>query len=316
MDWIIGQPTALVVGYASLIALLLAGSVAAYTLPRLQPGRWKDLPARVKTWWAICASVGGALLLGWQASTIVFGLISFIALREYLTLAPTRREDRLAVLFVYSSVLISYWSIWIDTYPYFLVIVPIYVFVATAVLMALIGRPDGFLATVGIMHWGVIVCVFNLGHAAFLMRTPVEETPQAGPAGLVFFLIAITVFSDAAQYGWDRLIGKHKISARISDDKTWEGLLGGTLTSWIVFVFLAPFFSPLPFWPSVFVSGILPIWGAAGSLTMSAVKRDLGVSSSSLLLPGFGGALDRIASLTFTAPWFFHMHAIFALERF
>jgi phosphatidate cytidylyltransferase len=148
------------------------------------------------------------------------------------------------------------------------------------------------------------------------MRTPAEETPQAGPAGLVFFLIAITVFSDAAQYAWDRLIGKHKISARISDDKTWEGLAGGTLTSWIAFVLLAPWFSPIPFWPSVFVGGILPIWGAAGSLTMSAVKRDLGVSSSSLLLPGFGGALDRIASLTFTAPWFFHMHAIFALERF
>ena len=267
-------------------------------------------------WWFIFAAVGGALLLGWQASTIVFGLISFMALREYLTLAPTRREDRLVVLFVYSSVLISYWSIWIDKYPYFLVIVPIYIFVATAVMMALIGRPDGFLATVGIMHWGVIVCVYNLGHVAFLMRTPVAETPQAGPAGLVFFLIVITVFSDAAQFAWDRLIGKRRISARISYDKTWEGLIGGTITSAIAFVLLAPYFSPIPFWPSVFVGAILPLWSAAGTLTMAAVKRDLGISSSSLLLSGYGGALDRVASLTFTAPWFFHMHAIFALERF
>lgn len=316
MDWVLGRPIPLLAGYAGLIAVLLGGHAAAFMLPRLRPGARAGLHAHVRGWWIVCIALGGALLLGWQATTIVFGLISFIALREYLTLAPTRRDDRLVVLFVYSSVLISYWSIWIDKYPYFLVIVPIYIFVAIAVLLALVGRPDGFLATAGIMHWGVIVCVFNIGHAAFLMRTPAEEVPQAGPAGLVLFLLAMTAFADAAEYAWDRIAGRTRISARLSADKTWEGLLGGAATSWAAFVLLTPYFSPLPFWPSVFIGAIFPFCAAAGSLTMTAVKRDLGVQTSSTLLPGFGGALDRIASLSFTAPWFFHMHAIFALERF
>jgi phosphatidate cytidylyltransferase len=190
------------------------------------------------------------------------------------------------------------------------------VFVLTAVLLSLVGRPDGFLATAGIMHWGVIVCVYNIGHVAFLMRTPPEEAPQAGPAGLVLFLLAITAFADAAQYTWDRIAGRTRISERLAPDRTWEGLLGGAATTWIAFVLATPYFSPLPFWPSVFIGAVLPFCAAFGSLTMAAVKRDLGVSSSSTLLPGFGGALDRIASLSFTAPWYFHMHAIFALERF
>src|SRR5262249_49107632 len=104
MDWVLGRPIPLLAGYAGLIALLLSGHAAAFSLPRFRPGAWADLHARVKSWWIVCIALGGALLLGWQASTIVFGLISFIALREYLTLAPTRRDDRLVVLFAYSSV--------------------------------------------------------------------------------------------------------------------------------------------------------------------------------------------------------------------
>tara|TARA_R110000868_G_scaffold1540_8_gene12297 strand:+ start:4294 stop:5244 length:951 start_codon:yes stop_codon:yes gene_type:complete len=309
-------PAPLGAGFAGLLLLLLAGSLAAVILPRVHPGRWSDLGPRMRSWWLICGVIGGALLAGWQAFTIVFALVSFIALREFLTLAPTRREDRLVVLVVYASILISYWAIWIDNYAYFLVIVPIYVFVATAVVMTLLGRTDGFLATIGVMHWGVIVCVYNLGHVAFLMRTPAAEVPQAGAAGLVFFLIFITQFNDVAQYVWGKALGRHKISPTVSPNKTWEGAIGGFVTTAIVFVVLAPFFTPLAFWPSVLIGAVLPVLGFFGDITMSAIKRDLGVKDTSLFLPGHGGVLDRLDSLMFTAPWYFHMLAIFALERF
>lgn len=311
-----GIPGALFVGLVALAGLLVAGSLAAMVLPRMQPGRWDDLAPRMRSWWLICLVIVGALLAGWQAFTLVFAMVSFIALREFLTLAPTRREDRVVVLMIYASVLISYWSIWIDVYPYFLVIVPIYVFLGTAVAMTLIGRTDGFLATIGIMQWGVIVCVYNLGHVAFLMRTPVEEAPQAGPAGLVFFLIFITQFNDVAQYVWGKALGRHRISPTVSPGKTWEGALGGAATTAAAFILLAPYFTPLPFWPSVLVGAVLPVLGFFGDITMSAIKRDLGVKDTSRLLPGHGGALDRLDSLMFTAPWYFHMLAIFALERF
>ncbi|WP_417497965.1 phosphatidate cytidylyltransferase [Maricaulis sp.] len=309
-------PVPLGAGFAGLLALLLAGSLAAIILPRLQQGRWSDLGPRMRSWWLICGVIGGALLAGWQAFTIVFAFVSFVALREFLTLAPTRREDRLVVLVVYASILISYWAIWIDNYAYFLVIVPIYVFVATAVMMTLLGRTDGFLATIGVMHWGVIVCVYNLGHVAFLMRTPAAEVPQAGAAGLVFFLIFITQFNDVAQYVWGKAFGRHKIIPTVSPNKTWEGAIGGFATTAIVFVVLAPFFTPLAFWPSVLIGTVLPVLGFFGDITMSAIKRDLGVKDTSLFLPGHGGVLDRLDSLMFTAPWYFHMLAIFALERF
>ena len=316
IDWFLLQPIALRAGFGGLLMLLVLGSAAAFILPRLQPGKWQDLAPRMNSWWLICGIVGAALLSGWQAFTILIAYIRFVALREFLTLAPTRRDDRLVVLLVYMSILISYWAIWINNYDYFLVIVPIYVFVGTAITMAFMGRTDGFLATVGIMHWGVIVCVYNLGHIAFLMRTPLDEVPQAGPAGLVFFLIFVTQFNDVAQYVWGKLLGRHKISPTVSPNKTREGAIGGFITTAAVFVALAPFFTPLTLYPSLLVGLTLPVLGFFGDITMSAIKRDLGVKDTSRLLPGHGGALDRLDSLMFTAPWYFHMLAIFALERF
>lgn len=297
-----------------LIVLLLASAGIVAILGDKRGDALAPALGRVRAWWAIFIVVGGAILLGWQATCLVFAFISFFALREYLTLAPTRREDRLVVLWVYCSILISYWSIWIDVYPYFLVIVPIYVFVITAFLMALMGRADGFLATAGIMHWGVIVCVYNLGHAAFLARTPTEEAGASGPAGLVFLLIAATAVADASQHLADRFLGRYSIGA--AGSATWEGSAVSVAVTTLFFVSAAPYFSPLAFWPALFVGALFPLWAAAGRLTMAAVKRDLGVATSSLLIPGAGGALDRIAGLTFAAPWYFHMHAIFALQRF
>lgn len=256
----------------------------------------------------------GALLAGWQAVTLLFAAISFIALREFLTLAPTRRDDRIIVLCVYASVPISYWSIWVDNYQYFLVIAPIYIFVATATLMSLVGRTDSFLATVGIMQWGVIVCVYNLGHAAFLMRTPPAETPSGGPVGLLLLLIATTLFADALHRLSDHW-GRRKLNARVSD-ATWEGLALSCVGTGALFALAAPRISAIEIGPSIFVGTVLPIWGAFGRLTMAAVKRDLGVAQPGQTLPRYGPMLDRVASLSFTAPWFFHMHAIFALERF
>jgi len=309
-------PAPLQIGFGALFALLVSGSVLAVVLPRIKPNKWDDLKPRMQSWWVMCGLLVGALLLGWQAFTILFTYISYIALKEYLTLAPTRREDRGVVLFAYLMVLVSYGAIWIDNYMFFLLVIPVYVFIASAVMMALTKRTDGFLATSGILQWGLIVCVFNLGHVAFLMRTPAAEVPMAGAAGLVFFLIFVTQFNDMSQYMWGKIFGRHKISPNISPNKTWEGALGGFVTTGILFVVLAPYFTPLTFWPSVWIGATLPVLGFFGDITMSAIKRDLGVKDTSQLIPGHGGALDRLDSLMFTAPWYFHMLAYFALERF
>ncbi|MBI3437476.1 MAG: phosphatidate cytidylyltransferase [Proteobacteria bacterium] len=110
---------------------------------------------------------------------------------------------------------------------------------------------------------------------------------------------------------------RHKIAPRVSPNKTWEGAIGGCLTTTALFVWLAPYFTPLRDLPVLLlIGGVLPMLGFLGDITMSAIKRDLGVKDASNLLPGHGGILDRVDSLTFTAPWYFHMLAIFALQRF
>ncbi|MEQ1709046.1 MAG: phosphatidate cytidylyltransferase [Terricaulis sp.] len=320
-SWFAAQPAPLTYGFTGVLALLLLGTLAAIILPALQPGKWADLGPRMRSWWIIVALVGGALLAGWQAFTMLFALISFLALKEFLTLAPTRKEDRLIVLLAYLSVIVNYGTIFadqvlfIDGYQVYLVVAPVYMFLVTAATMAWIGRTDGYLATVGIVHWGVIVCVYNIGYAAFLMRTPDFEAP-AGAAGLVFFLLFITQLNDVAQYCWGKMFGRTKIAPNVSPNKTWEGAIGGWITTAAVFYFLAPHFTPLSPPDALLVGVLLPMAGFFGDITMSAIKRDLGVKDTSRLIPGHGGVLDRLDSLTFTTPLYFHLLAFYALERF
>jgi phosphatidate cytidylyltransferase len=251
---------------------------------------------------------------------VLFAFISFLALKEYLTLAPTRKEDRLIVLLAYLSVFLNYGlifaeSVFEDSYQVYLVFTPVYVFLIAAAAMAWIGRTDGYLATVGIVHWGTVVCVYNIGYIAYLMRVPDAEAP-AGGAGLVFFLIFITQLNDVAQYCWGKAFGKTKITPKVSPNKTWEGAIGGWVTSAVVFYFLAPFFTPLSPVHAAIMGVLVPMAGFFGDITMSAVKRDIGVKDTSHLIPGHGGVLDRLDSLTFAAPVYFHLLAYFAIERF
>jgi len=319
-DFILNIPAPVLLGFLGVLALLIVGTIAALILPRTQPGKWTDLGPRMRSWWVIVLLVGGALVLGWQATAILFALISFLALKEFLTLAPTRKEDRLIVLLAYLSVFVNYGlifaeSLFQDSYQIYLVFLPVYGFLISAAAMAWIGRTEGYLPTVGIIHWGMVVCVYNIGYIAFLMRVPDAEAP-AGGAGLVFFLIFITQLNDVAQYCWGKALGRTKITPSVSPNKTWEGAIGGWLTTAVVFYFLAPIFTPLSPLHAAIMGVIVPMSGFFGDITMSAIKRDLGVKDTSRLIPGHGGVLDRLDSLTFAAPVYFHLLAYFAIERF
>jgi phosphatidate cytidylyltransferase len=274
----------------------------------------------MRSWWVMALLLGAALIAGWQATAILFAFISFLALKDFLTLAPTRKEDRLIVLLAYLSVVVNYGLIFAealfdDSYQIYLVFLPVYGFLISAAAMAWIGRTEGYLPTVGIIHWGMVVCVYNIGYIAFLMRVPEAEAP-AGGDGLVFFLLFITQLNDVAQYCWGKAFGRTKITPNVSPNKTWEGAIGGWLTAAAVFYWLAPYFTPLTPTHAAIMGIVVPMAGFFGDITMSAIKRDLGVKDTSRLIPGHGGVLDRLDSLTFAAPVYFHLLAFFAIERF
>ncbi len=303
-------------GLAGVGGLVALGAVVAGALTVLRRDKdYTELRQRIFSWVVMIALISAALLAGWPATTALFAVVSFIALREFLSLAPTRREDRLIVLAAYLAIPVNYAFVALDIYGIYLVLIPVYAFLITPWLMAIIGQTRGYLASVAMFHWGLMTCIYNIGYVAYLMRTPDYELP-AGAAGLVFFLLVATEFNDVAQYVWGKLLGRRKIIPRVSPNKTWEGFIGGWISTAALIWFAGPLFTPLEDTGLAVLALVLPVAGFAGDVTMSAIKRDIGVKDTSHLIPGHGGILDRIDSLTFTAPIYFHLLAWFALETF
>jgi len=141
---------------------------------------------------------------------------------------------------------------------------------------------------------------------AYLLVLPVSEGFSAGGAGLVLYLVFLTQFNDVSQFVWGKMLGKHKIIPRVSPNKTWEGFLGGVCTTTLLAMLLSTVLTPLTLGMSAIAGLIISTAGFIGDVTVSALKRDIGVKDSGSLLPGHGGILDRIDSLTYSAPLFFH----------
>jgi phosphatidate cytidylyltransferase len=239
-------------------------------------------------------------------SLFLFGFLSFLALKEYLSLIPTRRADRRVLFWTYLAILAQYYWVGIAWYGLFIIFIPVYMFLFLPIRMILIGETEGFLKAAGTLHWGLMTTVFCLSHAAYLLVLPEEVNPAAGGAGLLLFLVFLTELNDILQYIWGKLLGQHKIIPKVSPNKTWEGFLGGVVTTTFVAVLLAPWLTPLNLWQSGFAGILIATAGFFGDVSISAIKRDLGIKDSGNLLPGHGGILDRVDSLTYTAPLFFH----------
>lgn len=300
--YLAAQPPALLWGLGGVVALLSVAAAIAHLLPLARPdGDFTNLRQRINSWWVMVALIAAALLAGWQAVLGLFMVISFIALREFLSLAPIRREDRLIVLAAYLVIPVSYGAIVIERYGIYMVVIPVYAFLIAPYLMAVIGQTRNFLSTAGMFHWGLMTCVYNIGYGAYLMRMPQTEPLPAGPAGLVFMLLVATEFNDVAQYVWGKLLGRHKVIPKVSPGKTWEGLIGGWVSTSALIWLLGPIFTPLHGVGLAVTALTLPLAGFAGDVTMSAIKRDIGVKDTSAFIPGHGGLLDRVDGLMFAA---------------
>ena len=292
---------------AGIFGVLAVATAAASTLASWRPQRdYQELLARIWTWWVMVGLFAVALLLGRTAMLIFFGLVSFLALKEYLSVIPTRRADRRVLLWAYLAIPLQYYWVGTEWYGMFVIFIPIYMFLFLPLPMLIVGETQGFLRAIGTLHWGLMATVFSLSHAAFLLVLPPEGNPVAGGAGLLLFLLILTETNDVAQYAWGKTLGRHKVIPKVSPGKTWEGLAGGVLTTTALSAALAPWLTPLSVPESVIAGFLLGIAGFVGDISISAIKRDLGIKDSGTMLPGHGGILDRLDSLTYTAPLFFH----------
>jgi phosphatidate cytidylyltransferase len=307
MSAILGLPANVVFATAGVYALLVLATLVV-TLMRLRnPGeRYQELSDRVDSWWWMIGAFTALVLLNQTVAIIFLAFISYLALKEYLSLIPTRRIDREVLLFAYLAIPIQYYWAAIDWYGMFIVFVPVWMFLFLPTLMVLKGQTEGFLRAVGTLSWGLMMTVFTLSHMAWLLVSGDKVNPVAGGVGLLFFLVVLTQFNDIAQYCWGKFLGRHKVTPNVSPKKTWEGLVGGIATTTLVAALAGPYLTPMDFRWSALAGLILGIAGFLGDITMSAMKRDLGVKDTGGLIPGHGGILDRVDSLTYAAPVFVH----------
>jgi len=293
---------------AVIFAVLVAATLAVALLGRLRPGLdIGEMRLRVRTWWLMAAVFALAIAASRNVSLVFFALVSFLALKEYLSLIPTRRADRGVLLWAYLAIPVQYFWVFDEWYGMFIIFIPVYVFLFLPLRMVLIGETAGFLNAAGSLHWGMMVTVFGVSHLAYLLVLPAEGNPHGGGAGLLLYLVVLTQFNDVAQFVWGKTLGRHPVIPKVSPNKTVEGLLGALVTTLALAVALAPYLTPLTRAQSVAAGLIIGLAGFIGDVVISALKRDLGIKDSGTLLPGHGGILDRIDSLTYTAPLFFHL---------
>ncbi len=278
-------------------------AVVAWITRGRPPGN--ELRLRVKSWWLILGLFALAILLGAKGAVWLFGLVSFLALKEYFSLIPTRRSDRRVLFWAYLSIPLQYYWVAIGWYGMFIIFIPVYLFLLVPLRKVLIGETEGFLHSVGTIHWGLMTTVFSLSHAAFLLALP-EQISPAGGAGLLLYLVVLTELNDVAQYLWGKSLGKRKVAPNVSPGKTYGGLLGGVFTTVLLAWFAGPWLTPLSGYQALAAGLIIGVFGFVGDISISAVKRDIGIKDSGTLIPGHGGILDRVDSLTYTAPLFFH----------
>jgi phosphatidate cytidylyltransferase len=265
-----------------------------------------NLNARIRAWWKMCAIFGVSLLVGRTGSLILFGIISFQAMREYMTLVPTRRGDHRTLFWSFFVIMpLQYYLIGTQWYGFFAIMIPVFAFVFVPTRIALSGETDHFLERAAKIQFGITICVYCLSYAPALLLLHIPGFEDRN-ARLLLYLVIVDQMSDVLQYVWGKLIGRHKIAWRVSPNKTWEGFVGGVLTATALGAALwwATPFTPLQ---SAELSFTICILGFCGGLVMSAIKRDIGIKDFGVVIEGHGGVLDRIDSLCFAAPIFFHV---------
>ncbi len=270
----------------------------------------ENLNARVRAWWVMTALVAVALALGPIVTVVMFAVASFFALREFVTLTPTRPADYIPLLLCfYVLVPLQYALIAFGQYGTFAIGIPVYAFLLLPAFASLAADTEDFLERAAKVQWALMITVYCISYvpALFLLDIPGYERSDAL---LLFYLLLVVQLSDVLQYVFGKLFGKTKLAPQVSPSKTVEGLIGGGLSASAVGCALW-WITPFNWWQSALMSLTIVAMGFLGGLTLSAVKRSLGAKDWGAMIEGHGGVLDRLDSVSFAAPVFFHLTRFF-----
>jgi phosphatidate cytidylyltransferase len=291
-------------------AVLVAATLIGQTLkwrsaPEVNPVV-ENLNERVFAWWVMVALIGVAFLLGKAGVILLFTFASFAALREFLTLTYTRRGDHWALMAAFFiGIPVQYYLVWIEWYGLYSIFIPVYGFLILPIISVIRGDTTHFLTRIASLQWGLMISVFCVSHIPALLTLDIPGF-DGKKLLLVAFLVIVVQGSDVLQYVFGKLAGRHKVAPALSPSKTWEGLVGGVASATAVGAalwWITPF-SPAQAAGMAFVTCLM---GFLGGLVFSAIKRDRGVKDWGRMIEGHGGMLDRLDSVIFAAPIFFHL---------
>ncbi len=295
--------------FGGVTLFLVLASLVTAALIRLNPHKnYLSVKLCIQTWWWLVGMMFFALAFNATVAIVAVALVSFLAFKEFLSIAPTRSADHSALLLAYLAIPFQY--LWVGSawYGMFIIFIPVYVFLLLPMRMVMVGQTDGYLRAAGTIQWGLMTTVFSISHMAYLLVLPTKAGAHGDVSGqmLVFYLLLLTQLNDVAQFLWGKMLGKHAVVPTVSPNKTVEGLLGGIATTTALAWLLGPWFTPMGQLHSALAGLLIGVFGFVGDVVISAVKRDIGIKDSGKGLPGHGGILDRLDSLTYTAPLFFH----------
>ena len=279
---------------------------------------------RIFAWWIMVAVLVGSLALGETAVVLLFLALSLLALREFANLLPPGERDRRVLSWIMVVLApLHFWFVWEHWYGMFAIFIPVYAFLFLPVLLALSGRTESFLHRAALSQWGLMVCVYALSYLPAVLQLPVAihegkaaaDGSAVGSGGveagaLLLFLAVVVQGSDVLQYLWGKTVGRHRIAPTVSPNKTWEGFVGGVLSATALGAALW-WLTPFTPWQAGVLALVSCLLGFVGGLVMSSLKRDRGIKDFGALIPGHGGILDRMDSLVFAAPVFFHLTRFF-----
>ncbi|MCC6075810.1 phosphatidate cytidylyltransferase [Pseudomonas sp. GCM10022188] len=296
--------------FAGIGALLALASLVGFVLKWRNRGAASpvidNLNARINAWWVMVGVLGGAFWLGQGAVILLFAAISFFALREFITLAPTRGSDYPALAAAFYLVLpVQYLLIASDWYGLFSIFIPVYVFLLLPILASFGGDTTAFLERAAKVQWGMMLAVFCISHVPALLTLDIPGF-EGRNLLLIAWLVLVVQISDVLQYVCGKLLGKRKIAPHLSPSKTVEGFAGGVALATLVGAALY-WITPFSVWQALAIALLVTLLGFFGGLVLSAIKRDRGVKDWGHMIEGHGGMLDRLDSVCFAAPIFFHV---------
>jgi len=294
-----------------IFGVLIVASIIGYVLERrLSPdgsnAAIENLNARIKAWWVMVVLIGVAFIAGRAGVILLFAFCSFAALREFVTLINTKRADHWALAAAFFVALpVQYYLLWAEQYGIYSIFIPVYAFLFMPIIAVLRGDTERFLVRIAEVQWALMICVFCASHVPALLTLHIPGY-EGRNVLLIAFLVIVVQLSDVLQYVWGKLFGKTKIAPRLSPSKTVEGFVGGVISASLIGAALW-WVTPFTSLEAGLLAFVITLMGFFGGLVMSAIKRDRGVKDWGHLIEGHGGLIDRLDSVVFSAPIFFHL---------